>query len=434
MQILFFTDFVSPRLKYIVEHILRYMLGFDVLFTQNVDEFSTYSGPKICYSHNKAKNSINIKPHSLLLDNNKIKQSFAFFEWRSLPVFFLTDEEELVPFDIFAASFYLISRYEEYLPFVSDKHKRFPAEVSLAFNNSFLRIPLIDLWVMELKDVFKKFYENLKFNQTNFKYIPTIDVDNAYAYKHKGLFHSALAALNSIIKLNFKDIAHRLNVHLGYRRDPYDTYDNLFQIFNADDSVIWFVLGGKRNKFDRNIPLNNPRVKLLLRTISNKYHMGLHPSYASSINDELMQNEKNQLEGILGRNVKKSRQHFLRIEFPQTFRRLVSIGVEEDFSLGYPNHIGFRASTCTPFNFYDLDQEKELPLKIIPFQVMDRALLIETKGDALEAIRLTLNLAKEVKNVGGTFVSVWHNESLSGVNEWEGWDNVLHRINQALRT
>jgi hypothetical protein len=124
--------------------------------------------------------------------------------------------------------------------------------------------------------------------------------------------------------------------------------------------------------------------------------------------------------------IQKSRQHFLKLSLPETYRTLVELGIKEDYTMGYPNAIGFRASTCTPFNFYDLKSEKELPLRVVPFQAMDRALL-ETFAPQ-EAVSETLRMASRIKEVGGTFVTIWHNESLSGINEWKGWENVFETI------
>jgi hypothetical protein len=116
------------------------------------------------------------------------------------------------------------------------------------------------------------------------------------------------------------------------------------------------------------------------------------------------------------------------LSLPQTYQILVDIGVTSDYSMGYSNAIGFRASTCTPYNFYDLINEKELPLSIVPFQVMDRALLQGLNFSPNEAVTKSLEMAKLVKDIGGTFVTVWHNESLSGINEWNGWDSVFNEI------
>jgi hypothetical protein len=54
-----------------------------------------------------------------------------------MPVFCQRQIGDL-PFDPLAATFYLVSRYEEYLPFIPDEHGRFPAKQSFAFSNGFL--------------------------------------------------------------------------------------------------------------------------------------------------------------------------------------------------------------------------------------------------------------------------------------------------------
>ena len=58
-----------------------------------------------------------------------------------------------VDFDIFGAAFYLISRYEEYLPHTKDNHHRYLAYQSLAYQQHFLELPLVNIWAVELKKV-----------------------------------------------------------------------------------------------------------------------------------------------------------------------------------------------------------------------------------------------------------------------------------------
>ena len=70
-----------------------------------------------------------------------------------------------------------------------------------------------------------------------------------------------------------------------------------------------------------------------------------------------MKKEKNRLEGITNMQTKRSRQHYLRFSLPETYQQLIDLEIEEDYSMGYASHVGFRASTCTPFYFYDLDFE-----------------------------------------------------------------------------
>ena len=106
-------------------------------------------------------------------------------KWDETPCFFKTGQNSSIPFDIFAASFYLISRYEEYLPHVRDTHERFTAEQSLAFRYYFLEKPVVDIWSLKLRKVLKERFPEYHFSEREFTYISTIDIDNAYAYKYK---------------------------------------------------------------------------------------------------------------------------------------------------------------------------------------------------------------------------------------------------------
>ena len=101
------------------------------------------------------------------------------------------------------------------------------------------------------------------------------------------------------------------------------------------------------------------------------------------------------------------------------------MGIKEDYSMGYASYPGFRAGTSSPFNFYDLAAEYETDLVIFPFAVMDvtlRQYLSLTPQEALDRIK---NILQQVKQVEGTFLSLWHNESLSGQGIWKGWREVF---------
>ena len=119
--------------------------------------------------------------------------------WNNQKVFF-QDKFTDLPFDLFAASFYLISRYEEYLPFNADQHGRFEANQSLAFKNGFLYDPIVDQWVCTLADMLHQKFHDFKPCEREFKFIPTIDIDNAYAYLYKGTVRTIGAAMRDLFK------------------------------------------------------------------------------------------------------------------------------------------------------------------------------------------------------------------------------------------
>ena len=96
--------------------------------------------------------------------------------------------------------------------------------------------------------------------------------------------------------------------------------------------------------------------------------------------------------------------------------------------MGYGSDIGFRAGTCTPFNYYDLEKEQETSLKVYPFQVMDITLNHYKKHNVTTAISAIEDIIEKIKNVNGTFVTIWHNEALSDHGHWKGWETVYREM------
>ena len=110
---------------------------------------------------------------------------------------------------------------------------------------------------------------------------------------------------------------------------------------------------------------------------------------------------------------------------PDTYQNLLNLGIGEDHTMGYSSQTGFRAGIARPFYFYDLVREKPTLLRIVPFQVMDRTLLTYLKLTPDEACKEFEYYTITIKSVGGQFVSLWHNTSLSNYEEWSGWKKVF---------
>ena len=220
---------------------------------------------------------------------------------------------------------------------------------------------------------------------------------------------------------------------LGSTKDPYDTYDFLNSVFKGNEkNVYFFFLLGDYSRFDKNVSYKNRHFRKLIQKIKEKYAVGIHPSFLSDKKKESknLKFEIQRLKEITGSKVKKSRQHFLQLSFPETYRRLIKAGIDEDFTMGYPSQTGFRAGICTPFYFYDLEKETTTNLKIVPFQVMDVTLRDYMKLTPEQATNEIERLMTEVKNVGGTFVSIWHNETVSNLGSWKGFREVFEKMNK----
>ena len=432
-MILIFAPTITPRFRYITKLIFCDILKSEIQIVDNDAVFKEYHHAKLNYSRNRFDDEPFIYATDFLFTNSIEIPDVNLIEYEGETGFFETSEDSLLPFDPFASSFLMVSRIEEYGTGDSDNHGRFCASSSIAYRFGVLEKPLVNIWAKMLAESIQQIFPQLKFPKSSFRLISTIDIDNAWAYRNKGIFRTLASFAIDFLKADFKRVGERFRVLTGKTDDPYDTYNYLYQIFNArKQDVIFFFHLGNYARYDKSVSWKNSELTELIRNIAAKYKIGVHPSYKSADfgMEKRVTEEKQRLQKITGSLVERSRQHYLRLNFPETYRRLIAAGIKEDYTMGFHDLAGFRAGICTPFKFYDLEKEQEEPLTIYPFQVMDVTLRQYMKLSPEEAISKVKFLIDEVRNVGGTFIAIWHNESVSTVNEWRDYLKVFEYMNR----
>jgi hypothetical protein len=431
-MMLFFSETISPRLEYIVRLIFCDILHSEVLITDDPVDFQESPLPKINYSGQRFGDELFLKADPFLFCNTLDYPGFKTIKTGDSCYFFESSGDSFLPFDLFAASFFLVSRFEEYQNSRIDAFGRFPEEETIAHRLGFLEKPVVNLWAWSMADRISEKYPEKKFLKSNMQFLSTIDVDNAWAYLHKGFFRSVFAFIKGGLKGNRWFHGERFKVLTGKMRDPYDSYEYLHSVFTGNENrVVFFFLMGSYSKYDKQVHWRNKSYRNLIRSISGKYKVGIHPSYRSSEGNSpsLLSGEKVRLERIINRSVFRSRQHYLRLSFPATYRKLLETGITEDYSMGFAGNVGFRAGICTPFLYYDLVNEKVTSLRVFPFQVMDVTLNQYLHLKPAEAMNKIELLMKEVDGVGGLFVAIWHNESLSEAGTWKNYRQVFETMN-----
>ena len=425
---LIFTPKITNRIKYTFQLVFSTVYNINHSLTDDIDFFKSYNFEKLNYSSKQIDDEFYLRPHGLLDEKGISDQDLHISKWNKLPIFFQV-KDCILPFDIFSASFFLVSRYEEYLPHIKDRFGRFTAKESFAFKNNFLEIPLINLWLKEFQKIIELRFPRIIFPKKKFTYQSTIDIDNAYFFLEKGIVRTAASFIRSALQLDKESILERRDVLLGKLSDPYDTYDyqlKLNEKYNID--VVYFFLLADYGINDKNCLTQSRKFQLLIKHLSDYAKTGIHPSYSSNDNIDKLLIEKKRLEDITKKEVKFSRQHFLKLEIPKTYRNLIELSISDDYTMGYASYFGFRASICTPFYFYDLEEELLTKLKVHPFSIMDATFKYYLKlnpDETLEKIKLIID---EVKNVNGHFISLWHNETWSNYKEWEGWMHLYEQM------
>ncbi|MBS1729170.1 MAG: polysaccharide deacetylase family protein [Bacteroidetes bacterium] len=408
-----FTEYHSSRLSYIL----------DTLFTQaytlthNKAQYLDALGEKLNYSHQKiCKDEVWIIPHTLLFEKNIIPQKFEIFQWKDVPAFFNTGGD--IPFDFLAASFYLVSRYEEYLPYRPDEYGRFPHTASLAFQHRFLNLPLIDFWIQEI-------FPELPGG--TFTFLPTFDIDIAFKYSGKPFLKNLASLLKEYVTgqrpfFSMPKLTDRKNV-----KDPFDQFDFLEELCRKRllNPVYFFLFAEKNRRYDKNILPHKMELKNLILEIASNNKTGIHPSWQSGDDPTLLTKEIENLEKLIGQKIITSRQHYIRMTMPLTYRMLLDNGILQDYSMGYGSINGFRASTSKSFFWYDLEKEIKTNLCIFPFCYMDANAIFEQKLNPEEASQELDFYKTIITKTQGQMIGIWHNHFLTEEKEWQPWRKVF---------
>lgn len=429
MKLLIYTPSITHRIKFIVSLFFEHLGKVDYEITSNPEVLEQETGAILNYSKNDLLNGLWLPASKLLFEHGISDKEPQFASDGELKGAFPIQKNDLVNFDIFASAFYFTSRYEEYLPHLRDKYDRFDAQYSFAFKNGFLRKPMVNIYAQFLFDKLEEKYPRLKIKRSKYEYLNTIDIDNAWAYLQKGFVRSSAATLKDILTLNFKNLSRRLGVYFANKKDPYDNYQYLFDLQDKYKlNSLYFFLLADYGLNDKNVPVWNKKFQSLIKSISDKAKIGIHPSFGSNKKTEKLAKEIDRLSYISKFEITRSRQHFLILNMPETYRRLIEHEIKEDYTMGFASEVGFRASICTPYPFYDLDREEKTNLMLYPFAVMEATLKFYMNTSKEQACEIIDELINEVKNVNGQFVSLWHNETVSDEGLWKDWRMVYEYL------
>lgn len=429
-----FSYTITPRLRYIADFIGKEISGQPINLTSDQGNFREYKGAKINYSSEKiADDEFRITPHSLLFEKNISSQQTDCFIWNDRKAFFKTEGD--FPFDIFAASFYLLSRYEEYLPYQKDIYGRYAHENSLAYKEDFMNRPLVNIWLKDFTESIKEKSpsftpDSYRDYVSRFMFLPTYDIDMAWSYRHKGWWRNFGGIIKSFIKNDLQQLKERINVLKGKQQDPFDAYSWMNQLHEKYKlkPYYFFLVAGKNGRHDKNISPGKKAMKDLIYDHAMNYPVGIHPSWRSGDEVSLLKKEINTLAMITGSAIYSSRQHYIRFTLPETFQRLINNGIQFDFSMGYGSINGFRASVASPFYWYDLPNEKQADLLLFPFCFMEANSFYEQKYTARQALDEMRYYYNAIKSVSGTFIMIWHNSFLGTGKLFTGWREIYEQF------
>lgn len=415
-----YVDEISERCIYVFDFIFK-SNGFNYRLTNDEIFFANTTTKKFNFSARHFDNVVQFVPTSLLFEEKVIvhRVSLATFEDESC---FAFDNQ----CDPFAAIFFVLTRMEEYYDFLPDKHGRFRASKSAQAQFGCLQKVVCDRWSRAIINwLYREHVLHTPFTKKPTTINPTFDIDNTYAYKLKDGVRSILSRVKDVSKMDKNRLTERKRVISNEIPDPYDTFDAIESISQRGFQVNMFWLLGNYSTFDKNISHLNDKHAELIRRMGKSAEIGIHPSYKSNIHFESLSSEIDRLKIILNKPIENSRQHFLKLVFPATYKNLISNKIKHDFTMGYASEVGFRAGTARPYLWFDLEKNYCTDLTIHPFAYMDGTLLEYQNYSISEAKKIITKLYEEVEEFGGSFSFLWHNETIGDYGKWKGWSEVL---------
>ncbi|MCH2225497.1 MAG: polysaccharide deacetylase family protein [Crocinitomicaceae bacterium] len=400
------VDKITPRIEYTFDFIFSDR-GVLYRFVTEIVEFEKASQPKLNYSA-----SLNSSVSSLLYETGIVQKRLNKYGFR-----LRIDEID----DKVASIFFVLSRYEEYID-EKDIYGRFPFSKSI-LGRDWVELAVCDRWAVDLiKELSLNYIPRVVAPELK----PTFDIDNTYAYRLKKGKRRMMSIFKDILTLKFSRIKERQSVLRGKKKDPYDTFDIIRDIGEKFISTKVFWLVGKWAKKDRNIGVDVLEHQRLIKDVSLTIDIGLHPSFASFKRLNVIKEEKNNLDSILEGKTLNSRQHFLRFRLPDTYQQLISAGFKNEYSMGFAEHVGFRAGTARSHDWFNLKTNERTDFRIHPFVYMDGTLREYMKLDVNQSKEKINQLYEEVATFGGDFTFIWHNETIGDYGLWNGWYDVLN--------
>jgi hypothetical protein len=414
----------SARLQYVIQFLNLHFVETTFVIIRQADLNPNY--PFLRYSNFPSISNELYK--SGLTDETHINKNFKLV----LPN--QPNEIDFHQHDFFSIIFYFLSRYEEYLSFIPDKHNRFEASQHILFPSKMKRA-FVDECCIQFCNYLLQLFPNIQLKQRAFTFINTIDVDNAFAFCSKSIVRNGVGVIRDIYKLKLNLLKDRFLCVSRLKKDPYLSHKNVQQLVTKPHQTHYFLLLADYAKNDRAVNTKTKAYQKMVDEMSQFAQLGWHPGYEGFTSEDKWHLEFERFKKLTGNYPIRSRQHFLRLRFPETYRALIRFGIKEDFSQGFASDTGFRAGTAHWFYFFDLIDNQQKDLKLFPFSIMEgifkyykKKQQFKEEAEALIDYHIQLQLP---------FTWLWHNDSISGYAKWKGWDTdyaaFISKINHASR-
>lgn len=405
-----------PERLYAIEVLFKELLNMDYNVVEEKDQAESLviqAGDKVIafedhfWRHHLEPNSYLSKtniPHCIIN-----LSSFAALE---IPIIYgedkylVEEKRTLCGLDILASTFFMLTRWEEYVLGRKDTGKCKEDDL-LCVKAGYARVPVVHVYEEFLKYLLNKADIEVKCNR-KFAIKTTHDVDRCYLTGWRELFDNARRVYARGNKPQAWKIVKDYIWFKIHFRNPFDTYgffmDYAEQIGIKDE---FYFKCCEANELGTTYQIEDEEVQRFIKCIKKREHnIGFHPSESTFLSHSQFAREVEKLilgaqpTSLIGRN------HMLLIT-PSTYRDWEMAHTDFVSNYGFQARNGFRCGIAVPFTIFDFEQRRMLNLLEIPFEVMDTVML-RNKPSFDEALSDIFDIIRIVKEYKGTLCTNWH--------------------------
>ncbi len=237
------------------------------------------------------------------------------------------------------------------------------------------------------------------------------------------------------VKKTYQYFTHLVKTHRSYhflslfqKNEPYWNFEKIIEIENKYEVKSTFFFMNETKKIElsnlsmRRYNIHESKLVDIIQKLNKSgWEIGLHGSYNSYKNKDMLAKEKRGLEEIIGDEVTGIRQHYLNLEIPKTWKIQEEVGFKYDTTFGFQDKIGFRSRKYYPFYPFDDSSFLEIPLAI-----MD-VLLFKNAKNMEEAWKKCKELINITEKKGGILTVLWH-QRVFNEKEFPGWSRIYEKI------
>jgi hypothetical protein len=325
--------------------------------------------------------------------------------------------------DILAATFLMLSRWEETVVPIRDEHDRFPAIASVAYKQRFLDRPIVDEYALILRAWLRRLLPNWIPRSRQFTVKVSHDVDST-----RRASVSVLAG-DLLKRRNIRQAKETAQAFLRPEKDHH--WRGIYQLAEWSEQHglrgSFYFMAAQPDLRDKGYDPQSPLIQRCLADLRQRGHeIGFHPGYRAFEDPRRFMAEKERMDAALGYEIYGGRQHYLRFRAPDTWRQWEQARLTYDSTLSYADHEGFRCGTCHPYHPFDIEQDRQMDLLEVPLIVMDATLKQYRHLTPEAGQECILTLAQRCQQVGGVLTLLWHNNSL--LNNWQPWAAMYRQL------